>query len=174
MNVEYSNKWINIISDGEGDDKYFYVNEPYKISILPYIYKDNNLSIVALMEPITIWDPTKKRQISCVQGTIDDGEDPIETAPRELFEETGFKAPLPDYKDKYVYLGKFNFSKSSDSHRHLFLCDVTGIKREKKTTDGSTFEKETKIIIGSPDMLKISTDMTLHFMYRCLKQKLEL
>ena len=173
MNVEYSNKWINIISNGEGDNKYFYVNEPLKICILPYFKHQDELYIVSLVEPISIWDGDRNRQLTCVQGTIEDGDDPLETAPRELFEETGYKAELPEYKDRYTYVGKFNFSKSSDAHRHLFLVDVSGIERGKKTTDGSEFEKKTKIIISKPDVLKESTDMTLHFLYYCLKQKLE-
>lgn len=173
MNVEYSNKWINIISDGEGDEKYFYVNEPLKICILPYIQEDDELLIVSLIEPISIWDEDRSREITCVQGTIEDGDDPIETAPRELYEETGFNAPLPEFKDRYTYVGKYNFSKSSDSHRYLFLVDVTGMERGKKTTDGSDFEKRTKIMVSKPTILEESTDMTLQFLYHCLKQKLE-
>lgn len=173
MNVEYSNKWINVLSDGEGDSKYFYINEPLKISILPYIQQDGELFIVSLIEPITIWDEKRTKQISCVQGTIEDGEDPVQTAPRELYEETGFDAPLPEFKERYTYVGKYNFSKSSDSHRYLFLVDVTGIDRGKKTTDGSEFEKKTKIMVSKPNLLKESTDMTLQFLYHCLKQKLE-
>jgi len=172
MNVEYDNQYISVISDGEGESKYYYISEPLKICILPYLYKDNNLSIVSLIEPISIWG--RKREISCVQGTIDDFEDPVETAPRELFEETGFKAPLPEYKDRYTYLGKYNFSKSSDSHRYLFLCDVTDLERGKKATDGTKFEKNTKIVISSPEILKECTDITLHFMYQSLKQKLSI
>lgn len=173
MNVEYSNDYISVISDGEDENKYYYVNQPLKICILPYIKSEDGLKIVTLIEPVNIWENDRERELTCVQGTIEDGEDPVKTAPRELMEETGFDASLPEYKDRYTFIGKYNFSKSSDSHKYLFLCDVTDIDREKKTTDGSDFEKNTKIMISSPDALEYSTDMTLMFMYKCLEDKID-
>ena len=174
MNVEYSNKWVSVLSEGNGEDKYYYVHQKNKICILPYIYEEGDLKIVTLLEPISIWDSTRKKQLTCVQGTIDEGENPLETAPRELMEETGFDVPLEGNEERYDYLGYFNFSKGNDSHRHLFLCDVTGSKRKKKTTDGSEFEKKTKIMISDSEPLKLSTDLTLNYLYSKLKEKLNL
>lgn len=77
------------------------------------------------------WDIPKGRQ--------EEGESNIETAERELLEETG----LSFSRDEFVPLGEFDFNKSKNLY--LYRIEVDDLKEEIKLSDlkcRSYFEKE--------------------------------
>lgn len=65
-------------------------------------------------------------------GFVDEGEKPIETATRELLEETGFKGETVDY------LGGFTAGSGSSSNRNHFYL----MKNAKKVADQSLDQHE--------------------------------
>jgi 8-oxo-dGTP pyrophosphatase MutT (NUDIX family) len=167
MNVEYKNNWFSVISTESGGNPFYYVKERDKVVILPYYIRDGVLQVITLIEPISIWG--KKREITAVTGTIDKGESPYDSAPRELQEELGL---VCEYSKVWTYLGEFHYNKGTQGTRHLFLVDVTGCKATPKSTDGSWFENNTKIMVSGVEDLILSTDLHLHYLLARLQEHL--
>jgi 8-oxo-dGTP pyrophosphatase MutT (NUDIX family) len=123
---------------------------------------------VTLIEPITIWG--RKKELTCVTGTIEPNEPHFEAAKRELEEETGIKVLVAS---AWVYVGGFNFNKSATSKRHLYLVNVSeNATVNPKKTDGSTFEKNTIPQLLPIAGVDLSTDIYLHFLTLTLLTKI--
>lgn len=106
------------------------------------------------------------REITCVTGTIEKGDDPFITAVRELKEETGI---LVSDSNKYDFVGAYNFTKSCTGKRHLYIVNVQKMVVMDKPTDGSWFEANTQNMISGYEEIKhLSSDVYLHFLYNYL------
>ena len=167
MEIVYKNGWFQVIY--EPTDSFYYVKQKDKVVVLPYLWDGTNLKLICLIEPIKIWG--RNAELTAITGTIDEGESPQQSAPRELDEEVGLTLAYDD--DNWTYLGVFNHDKGTQQKRHLFLVDVSSAVPHKKSTDGSKFEMNTKIIVGDESILSKSTDVHLHYMVQMLKQKLD-
>lgn len=168
MRYEFKNKYLSVLSNVFNGEKYYFFKEPDKVVILPYAFTQSGLSIIALVEPISIWG--RDSELTAVQGSKEEGENPHDCAVRELLEETGFHCP---YNDKeWTFIGKYHYTKSSVSKRYYFLVDISNSEKIQKTTDGSEFERMTSVVVSSPKMAEISSDMQLHFLVKCLIEKL--
>lgn len=169
MKFEFKNKYLSVLSNTFNGEKYYFFKEKDKVVILPYAFTEDGLSVITLLEPITIWG--RNNEMTAVQGSIEDGEQPHKCAERELLEETGFNCP---YNEKdWTSLGKLHYTKSSVSKRYYFLVDITNSEKVKKTTDGSQFEKYTGVAVTSPQSVKLSADLQLHYLIQKLNEKLK-
>lgn len=111
-----------------------------------------------------------KKQITCVTGTIERGEDPLICAIRELKEETGI---LVSDSVFYTFVGAFNFTKSCTGKRYLYIVDISKRDVIDKPTDNSWFENNTYNMISTyEDIQKLSSDVYLHFLYTYLKSNI--
>ena len=124
------------------------------VIILPYISDDSGhpLSIGVLKERNLFREGGFSTTL--ISGRCED-EDPnfLETAKRELKEESGFS--VPD-NSKWFFLGTVTASKMVDTEHPCFAVDVTGIKKGEATTDGSENEKQSEFLfISSNDVVKV-------------------
>lgn len=123
------------------------------VIILPYLTDDSKLpvSVGVLNEKNTLRDGGFS--ITVVSGRSDEDDSSfLETAKRELKEETGF-----DVTDnsKWFFLGSVTSSKLVDCEHPCFAVDLTGIKGGEAKTDGSDSEKKSEFIfIPSNDIVK--------------------
>lgn len=164
MEIVYKNSWFSVILDDSVQDaEFYYTKHPDKVVILPYLYTSEGITLICLQEPIKIWNG-KSKEMTAITGTIDSGETPHQTAIRELEEEAGL---MLNYKpEDWSYLGAYNCDKGTQSKRHMFIVNVTDAKAKKKTTDGSWFEKNTRVILCKPDDISTSSDLALHFLLK--------
>lgn len=169
MKFEFKNRYLSVLSDTFNGEKYYFFKEPDKVVILPYTFTESGLKIIGLIEPITIWG--RNNEMTVVQGTIDSGENPHDCAVRELLEETGFSCPYDN--DKWTFVGKYHYNKSSVAKRYFFLVDITESEKVQKTTDGSAFERNTGVLVTSPESAKVSSDIQLHFLINKLNEKIK-
>lgn len=123
------------------------------VMILPFINDDQGLPL--MLGVLKEKNPFREGgySISLISGTSED-EDPdfLETAKRELKEESGF-----DVTDnsKWHFLGTVTASKMVDAEHPCFGVDVTGLGKDITTTDGSESEKLSEFIfIPANDVVK--------------------
>ncbi|MBI5804257.1 NUDIX domain-containing protein [Candidatus Pacearchaeota archaeon] len=88
--------------------------------------KDGNLRIFLVHPGGPFWKDKDKGSWSIPKGEIDDGENELfETARRELYEETGIKAP--EEKEKYIELGEVTQKSGKVVCAWAFEGDWTGL-----------------------------------------------
>jgi 8-oxo-dGTP pyrophosphatase MutT (NUDIX family) len=123
------------------------------VVILPYVTDDQGLPL--MLGVLKEKNPFREGgySVSLISGTSED-EDPdfLETAKRELKEESGF-----DVTDnsKWHFLGTVTASKMVDAEHPCFGVDVTGLEKGIATTDGSEDEKLSEFIfIPANDVVK--------------------
>lgn len=169
MELIFSNEWLQLFkAENEVGDSYQFTKDCDKVVILPYYIINGKPNIITLIEPIKLWG--RKKEVTCVTGSLEVDEDPKACAVRELLEETGVSC---EWGNNWDYVGKFNHNKGSVDKRHLFLVDVTGKEIQKKKTDGSWFEKNTTTTISGFEILDLSTDIFLHLLSQKLKEKMD-
>jgi len=108
------------------------------VMLLPFVADDNGLPLMLGV--------LKERNLfreggyclSLITGTCED-EDPdyLQTAKRELKEESGYD--VPD-NNKWYFLGTVTATKFVDKEYPCFAIDVTGIEKGEPETDGSEQE----------------------------------
>ena len=79
-----------------------------------------------------------KPQLSALTGGVDEGEEPIDSAVREVKEESGYRVKKEDLEN----LGTCFGTKSTDTIYYLYAVDVGDKKPGKVSGDGSQNEKE--------------------------------
>ena len=112
------NKWVNLRKDvcitthGKKIDDY-YVMELADVASVVAITKDKKILLVKEYK-----HGVQKEVLQLPSGYVDKGETSLETAQRELLEETGYKA------EKWTTLGKLTGSPGRLTHYyHLFLAE---------------------------------------------------
>lgn len=115
-------------------DGWTFVREADRVVILPY--RDGLTGPRYLVRVETVPAHTTRTHTCAVAGTMEEGESPIQTAVRELFEETGYKA-TPDH---LVPLGVSYITKGASNRVFYFCCDVRRLPRTTAPGDGSILE----------------------------------
>jgi 8-oxo-dGTP pyrophosphatase MutT (NUDIX family) len=131
------NKWLSLKKlYGPTGDYVFSHEERCQgriVSILPYVPDSvGQESYVIAREEFTPPWSTTQLQLSSITGGVDEGEDPVVAAARELFEETGMKAPVEEFKS----LGTVRGAKSSDTLYYLYTVDVSAYLKDFKEVTG--------------------------------------
>ena len=131
----FENKHIIVIDrDGKTVLK---KNKLGQVAVLPYrINPDDSWDILVRIEPM----PARnfRKEYVALTGSMDEGEDPVETALRELYEEAGYTAG----RDKIKPLGDIYESKKFEDPLHAFAVDVTGLNAVEPPGDGSKLETQ--------------------------------
>jgi len=141
IDILYNNKWLQlrkVVDKDNGVSGYIYSHEKISngkvISILPYRKNGDDYEFLLRNEVTPCWG--SQSFVSSTTGKVDPGETPIQTATRELLEETGYKAK----QEEMIELGTCFSSKSSDTINYLFSVDLKNKKRGKAEGDGTELE----------------------------------
>lgn len=169
MNIVFNNKWFKVIERWNPDgSSYFIKHENHKVAILPYWFDGKDIKIYTLIEPISNWG--SKNEATCVTGTIEKGDEHFETAVRELQEEIGFHV---HDEEKWDFVGEFGVDKGQTAKRYLYLVDVFQSEIKGRPTDGSYFEKKTKVVLSGLNVKHTSKDIVLHYLISKLEEKIK-
>ena len=106
------------------------------VCVLPFKFEESGEISYLLRNEVTPCWKINEPVVSSITGGIEDNQSKIDCALNELYEEAGYKANIEDL----VYLGYMYGTKSSDTHYHLFIIDLTDYVRYEATGDGSELE----------------------------------
>ena len=137
--VLYSNNWFDIIERTHDNEASMTgVKTKYgNVVVLPYTRENGKINKVGVMYEINpLWGDGQHP--TTVTGGIEDGEDNLEAAKRELKEEAGYDVPN---SDKWEFICEINASKLIDLRQPCFAVDVTGLETGEATKDGTINEE---------------------------------
>lgn len=135
--ILFDSKWLQL----REVDNYVYSHEircnGMIVLILPYrrIGKDG-WEFLIREETTPCWSPLPT--LSAMTGGVENPENPVDDAARELFEESGYSVSA----EALVFLGKCRASKSSDTYYHLYTVDLAGIEPEEAGGGGDGTEND--------------------------------
>jgi ADP-ribose pyrophosphatase YjhB (NUDIX family) len=125
----FYNKWLSLKKLEGPTGEYVYSHEErcdgQIVVVMPFRKRaaGGGEEILVRMEYTPSWG-TDKLHLSCITGGVDEGEEFLGAAMRELKEESGFEVEPEDM----ISLGMCHGSKSSDTVYHLFAVDVSGME----------------------------------------------
>lgn len=163
--VLWSNKWLQIkeIVSDEFPDPYTYVTGNDTVAILPFT-NVGQLQVGVRKEIIPPWN--YDYNMCCVGGSIEEGEKPIDTAIKELREETGFIA----FKKDFYFCKKLRDGKATDSYTYYYLVNVRSLAQEEIQGDGSIYENVSEYETVTEDEVRKCEDSKLHLLLGFLKE----
>lgn len=155
--VLFKNKWFSVIERESDNGSMMTGLEPSHDGIVVLPYTTNEIGEIDLFGIIYECNPLRPDGFwnTCITGGIDDNEDALEAAKRELFEESGYEQRDDD---KWSYLGNLFVSKLVDSELSCFAVDITDIKIKNKKGDGTKNEELSKFNLVSLDKLILEED----------------
>lgn len=132
-------KQSNVIGSGDfitlhSDKNWEYIEETPGVAVLPIRIHQGNLEFLFIQE----FHGLRGTILTVVTGTQEPGETLLETAARELQEETGYVISL----DRFIDVGNIYFSKAYGSAERLFLVII---ENEIPGTRTSVDSNEVKI-----------------------------
>jgi len=131
-------KYFNVV---EVDDMTGLKMNSFGVGILPYTTDEHGMiNKVGLLKE---YNPFREGDYchTIITGTIENSDAALlETAKRELQEEGGYVIGDGEI-NRWIFLGVFFIDKYSDCQVPTFAVDVTGLKAEEPSTDGSKKEK---------------------------------
>lgn len=139
---------MQVSDDEKCKDPYIYkhveASKGKVASILPYRFFKNKLQFLVVEEMRPAWDLEKleKKYLCSITGCIEGNDHLIETAQKELKEETGYSVNINDIE----FLGNSFATKASDTLMFLYTVNLTGLNSGEKSGDGSQMENDAKPI----------------------------
>jgi 8-oxo-dGTP pyrophosphatase MutT (NUDIX family) len=135
----WDNDWFSVIEKTDKDGASMTGLKPKggNVVVLPYIIEDGEVIKIGVHHEVNpLWgDGTHSTAIT---GGIEDGESDLESAKRELEEESGYTV---DEDDKWISLGSVKPSKLLDLDQPCFAVDVTGLEIGEAKKDGTINEE---------------------------------
>jgi 8-oxo-dGTP pyrophosphatase MutT (NUDIX family)/5'(3')-deoxyribonucleotidase len=154
----YTTEWIIL---KETDGGYIYTITKPGVAILPIRQIGDHLEVLVRQQVSGLFGETT----TIVTGRSDEGEDPLQTAIRELQEETGIIVSDPT---SFVQVGDLYYGKNNPIPDTLFFVFIENAKTsyEKPETDGTIFEEFSQNYWISEyeleSLLLVSEDPTLY------------
>lgn len=141
----YKSNWhhIQVTKDG-----FEYDEGKEGVAILPYRYPVNSDIEFLIRKEHSVIQPDKPATV--ITGRKDPGESPMQTAIRELKEESGYSSPARNFLE----MGKMYISKGSPTQDVFFCVDLTGIPQGEIETDGTSSEALSSNIWVSQESIK--------------------
>lgn len=126
-------------------DKWSFIDEPDSICVLPIIIEDNQILLRMEVVPPYQSKDNKEFHLTCIAGTIEDGEDPTKCLIRELEEEAGLVLRDNVVVEFFDILYK---SKSQSSRFHLCILPLNIYSFDDVIArgDGSKIESMSKTV----------------------------
>lgn len=154
--ILYKGKYFNVIEKEENNASVIGIDEHNEnVIVLPYTLTELEEieSIGVLNEFNTL--RYKNYSITCITGDIEDDEDALKAAKRELQEESGFNQ---EDNNKWIFLGNLTTSKLSTQEHPCFAVDISGLKQNNKKGDGSKNEELSQFKLLTLDKLILEED----------------
>lgn len=133
--VVYGNNWVKV---KESEDKFFYLERKGKNSIAILLYNDKG-EVLVRFQPMCAVEkdgPSTNRLAPCpITGSIDDGEDYLETAIREAEEEAGYKV-----RDYIESTGDYIVSTQCNEICYTYIANVSSLTFDEPKGDGGYHE----------------------------------
>jgi 8-oxo-dGTP pyrophosphatase MutT (NUDIX family) len=164
------NRWVCLKKLHAPTEDYTYSHEERCdgkiVAVLPFVPDSAGMDprVIARKEFTPPWG-LDRLHLSSITGGVDKGEEPIQSAARELLEETGISMPV----ETFIPLGTVRGSKSSDSTYYLFAVDVTtGLDSFQKKTGEDANEKLAENVSINPhsENLEIQDTILHSLIYR--------
>jgi len=136
-NILWENEWLQVLDD-DGWTIYRHTGTNEGICIIVYRQSKSEKEILLRVENIP---PHGGMVETSLTGTVEEGEDPLDTCVKELKEESGYSAS----PSEFISLGHVFTSKASDFKLYLYAVDVTGKTPGDILGDGSEGEKGSSV-----------------------------
>lgn len=162
------NNYLNVI---ERDNKIGIQQKNPSVMILPYTTDElgNPKTLGLISEPSSL----KEGGISLtiITGSPEDSDvDILETAKRELKEESGYSV---NEIERWDYLGNIKTSKIIINGNPAFGVDITGLEKGEKEGDGSKSEENTKFsLVGLNDAINLDDALVSCLFLKIFQNKL--
>jgi 8-oxo-dGTP pyrophosphatase MutT (NUDIX family) len=140
--VLHKTKWFDVIQKGS-----MIGTEVNSINVVVMPFERDLRGLPRTIGVLKEYNPMRENNysITLVTGTSEE-EDPdiLTTAKRELKEESGYDV---EDIDRWYFLGFLTATKFVKQEHPCFAVDITGIKPEEKTTDGSKSEQLSEFMV---------------------------
>lgn len=166
--ILFKNKWVSL----KEINGYSFLHEERSkgkiVAVLGYKIKEKQLEILGRFE-ITIAH-NNSMELCSLTGGIEENESALDSAVRELFEESGIK----ENKENFVSLGTIKNYKAADTTTYLYCVNLQGKDpAEKAKGDGTGGEKDTYCKWISADEIIDCKDPLTHSMLLRLMKKMK-
>ena len=142
---------------------------------IPYLVEENKFYIRQEYVPTYKYVNNKEQHLTCITGTIDEGETPEQTLRRELEEEAGIKLRdnLPIEFEAPLFI-----SKGSTNQFHICILNLTrnDFTEVHPVGDGSVAEEKSKTIVVDGKYVSDlnPSDIVTELMLMMLKESMNL
>ncbi len=148
--VLFKSKWITL-KQTELGFQYLERNGVNSIALFLTRWNSDKFEVLIRMQPMPLDNSKNVKLYPCpITGGNYENKPLIEIAQQEALEEAGYKILLNDIK----YLGNYFVGTQTNEVVSMFVSNVTSLKPEKITTDGTIHEKMSYNVWKDIDFLK--------------------
>lgn len=137
--VLWENKWFKIVEKTDKDGAQMSGIQPLlgNVVVVPYVKEGDKITKVGVMNEVNpLWG--EGTHVTTITGGVEEGEDNLEAAKRELKEEAGYDV---EDSDKWQFICETSVSKIVDGVQPCFVVDVTGLEIGEASKDGTINEE---------------------------------
>lgn len=137
--VLWENKWFKIVEKTDKDGAQMSGIQPLlgNVVVVPYVKEGDKITKVGVMNEVNpLWG--EGTHVTTITGGVEEGEDNLEAAKRELKEEAGYDV---EDSDKWQFICEVKVSKIVDGVQPCFVVDVTGLEIGEASKDGTINEE---------------------------------